>query len=204
MNKLTSKLFSILWVVFIFHAVSFATAQSDRTGVDQTKIIQFPEDRSLGVLYVAPSEIQSRENFFWFGPEFVKLGFAQGRVEVPPHTLVRLDVSVDACSDLSPLSQIPPDSIHGLYFNINANPSEQFGHIGKLTGLQFLSFRSVPLSDGRLLKLVGLANLEQLDCEVYGHVDQGFGMNDRAMMVISRFKNLKRLSLRSNPITDVG
>ena len=108
------------------------------------------------------------------------------------------------CSDLSPLSEIPPDSIQGLYFNIESDPKDQFEHIGALTGLRFLSFRSVPLSDGQILKLANLTNLEDLTCSVNGFQDKGFGIHDRALRVIAKFKKLKRLDLRSNPITDEG
>lgn len=180
------------------------SAQSVPLTAQHVKTVQFPADRSLGLLYFAPLRNQPDQDVNWFGPEFVLLGAAQGVVNLPTNALVRLDVSKDACQDLSPLSRIPPDSIQGLYFNINTDPADQFEHIGKLTGLKFLHFRSVPLTDGRILKLANLTNLEYLSCSVYGHQESETVVNDRALMVIARFQKLKNLDLRSNPITDDG
>lgn len=166
--------------------------------------IQFPSDRSLGILYVAPIAASRNVKFNWLSPEFEKLGFAQGSVSLPTDSIVRLDVATGACDDLSPLAKLPPDSIQILFFNIGSDPTGQFKHIGSLTGLKTLIFRSCPLKDDGILELKGLKNLEYLRCSVNGYEKKGFGITNTGLKVIANFNKLKYLDLRSNPVTDEG
>jgi Leucine-rich repeat (LRR) protein len=158
----------------------------------------------LGILYAAPLEASKNENYTWLSPEFKKLGFAQGSVSLPADMIVRLDVSTGACSDLSPLSSISPDSIQILYFNVRSDPTGQFKHIGSLTGLTHLIFRSCPLTDDGILELDGLTNLEYLTCSVYQFDEKGFGITNKGLKVIAKLNKLKNLDLRSNPVSDEG
>lgn len=168
------------------------------------RTIKFPADRSLGILYAAPTESLADDSFNWLSDQFRKLGFAQGSVTIPPNSIVRLDVAIAACRDLGPLADIPADSIQALYFNIGSDPTGQFKPIGSLTGLQALVFRSCPITDDGILELKSLKNLELLRCSVNGYEKKGFGITNRGLKVIANFNRLKYLDLRANPVTDEG
>ncbi len=200
---------SCLFVFFVAvqSQTQYSIVLAQATDAERTRqniTLEFPDDRSMGLLYARPTADSAAEDFHWLSSDWRKLGFAQGSVEIPAESFVRLDVAAGACDDLSPLSKLPVDAIHMLYFNIESDVRGQFKHIGRLTGLRCLRFRSCPLDDAGIKELAGLTNLELLTCSVYGYHDEGFGITDDSLEVIGTFHRLRSLNLRSNPITDEG
>ena len=170
----------------------------------ELRVLQFPEDRSLGTLYTGPAADTPFSELNVFGDQLKKLGPAKGQVELPPDVFVRLDVPLDACKDLQPLSELPPDSVHFLYFNIDSPISGQLQHISQLTSLRILHLRSCPVKDSDIAEIANLRNLESIQCSAYGFADKGFGVTDESLKVFGQLPKLKRLLLRSNPVTDEG
>lgn len=88
----------------------------------QTQTLEFPSDRSLGILHARPQTDTSAEDFRWSSSsQWDKPGFAQGGIGIPANCFVRLDFSEDACKDLSPLGELPPGSIHYIEFETDAD-----------------------------------------------------------------------------------
>lgn len=190
-------------VHWLFQIVTAFLVANSTTLAQETRTLEFPAGRSMGLLYVGPEKSTSMRDVGVFR-DFQEAGQAQGTVEVPADSLIRLDVGIDACKDLSRLAQLPPDAIDFLYFNIEAPVHGQIQHLSGLTGLRWLFFRSCPLKDSDIQHLASLTNLEWIQCSTYGHTDAGFGITDAAMPVFSNMKELKRLDLRANPVTDAG
>ena len=180
---------------------------STAVGVGQEgefRTLEFPEDRSLGMLYSGQKSDTPFSDLKLFGNELTELGPAQGSVQVPANGFIRLDASLEACRDLSPLKKIPSDGLHFLYFNIRAPIEGQLQHISHLTELRVLHLRGCPVTDEEILNIANLTKLESLQCSAYGHTDQGYGITDESMKIFGKFTKLKVLTLRSNPITDIG
>ncbi|MFK7766315.1 MAG: redoxin domain-containing protein [Mariniblastus sp.] len=171
----------------------------------KTRTLIFPSDRSIGEIYVGvPISTPYDDVEIYGGKQFKKIGPAKGEVELPGDRLIRLEVSSDSSSDLSPLASLPPDSVHFLSFKNAPSFENQFQHIKHLTGIRWLVLRSCPVNDEEFAHLAGFTNLEFLRLSVYGFADKGFGITDKSMTVIQRFEKLRVLSLRDNPITDAG
>ena len=171
----------------------------------KTRLLVFPDDRSMGELSVGPPVGTPYEEVKVFGEQFKSIGPAKGTVEVPAGRMIKLEFSQAACKDLSPLATLPADSLHVIYFRSREKfHGNQFQHLKHMTDVRWLMLRSSPVNDEGFANFAGFKKLEHLRCSVYGHSKDGFGITDKSMKVIGGFKKLRILSLRDNPITDVG
>ena len=117
-----------------------------------SRIIRFPLDYSVGKLYM------SEANF----P--LGLGEARGHVRVPHELKVLLEVSTDALTDLSPLSELNADDLQGIRIIDTEDllTNEHLENIKGLTGLLELRLASFSLSDAALVHLRQLSKLKLL------------------------------------------
>ena len=171
----------------------------------KTRLLVFSDDRSMGELSVGPPVGTPYEEVKVFGEQFKSIGPAKGTVEVPAGRMIKLEFTQAACKDLSPLATLPADSLHVIYFRSREKfHGNQFQHLKHMTDVRWLMLRSSPVNDEGFANFAGFKKLEYLRCSVYGHSKDGFGITDKSMKVIGGFKKLRILSLRDNPITDVG
>ncbi|QEG20240.1 redoxin domain-containing protein [Mariniblastus fucicola] len=200
----TSCKIACVLVLFLLSLSPSANAQTTSSISVETRTLEFPSDRSLGIVYAGPAADIEFTELDVFRDQFKSLGPAKGLVEVPKGAFIRLDVSAGGCEDLSPLGQLPSDAIHFLYFNIESPISGQLKHISRLQSLRVLHLRGCPVMDEDIQQIAGLKNLESIQCSVYGFEDKGFGVTDESMKVFGQMRKLKKLLLRSCPVTDEG
>lgn len=167
----------------------------------------------MGLLYVRSVENPKDWN------EHAK---ARGEVLVPPNTDVRLRVSDEAMSDLSPLSSLREDDLQVIEITCTRKfEGEQLQHIGGLTGLLGLALWETEIGDKACSYLSRLSNLRWLDIGDTQITDEGLQFI-RGMMSLEELtllntqignaglshlvglKRLKRLDLMGTKVNDDG
>lgn len=79
----------------------------------QTRIVHFPSDRSMGTLYM--------RNLGDSSEGWKEIGEAFGNIAIPAGRELYLKVSREASSDLSPLTSLAPDDLQGLDLLLNSS-----------------------------------------------------------------------------------
>jgi beta-lactamase regulating signal transducer with metallopeptidase domain/Leucine-rich repeat (LRR) protein len=158
---------------------------------ERTRTLVFPEDQSLGILYLRD-----------IGPEdwhegWTKAGEARGRVRVPAYKEVKLEVRPEAAADLSPLAELAPDDLQMLCFGWKAVTVGSLAWVGRLTGLHALNLQSVQLDSRELRHLTGLSELEVLRLG-------GQTLADGSMQYVGQLTSLRFLALWNTSISDEG
>lgn len=128
-------------------------AQRPDGGSAEDHILYFPEERSLGTVYVRDAE--TREN--------LSTQVAQGAVAVPAGALVTLAISEEGAADLSPLSTLDPTAIRGLTVLDPKFDESQLRHIESLSSLTWLNLSQTNVSDDGLRYLSDLVSLKSLN-----------------------------------------
>lgn len=116
--------------------IGIATLFSGPTALAESKerIVHFPEDKSMGMLYVLDSDKVDTGNGNY--DDWQVLCEATGDITVPAGKALRLNLVKEAGNDLSPLSLLEPDDLTMLYCYGVEILDEQLKHISHLTGLQ--------------------------------------------------------------------
>jgi len=167
-----------------------------------TRVLQFPEDRSLGTL-LFPSDnsnigLHSRD---W---EWESGGEAQGQVLVPLNRQAWLYVSAHGWQDLSPVIRLQPDALDAVVISSRlatnddmmrkyALPKAQdkyLDHVCALTGLKTLQLRQTDITNDGLQRLGQLSSLQWLSVSA-SHLDA------TGIKHIARLKSLRILELQS-------
>jgi len=104
----------------------------EATVTRQLRIVRFPEDRSMGRLYLFPEDY---------------MGEARGMVTVPAGKQLELQVSEEACRDLSPLSALKPDDLLGLILKSTPTTDAGLAHLRGLTDLLCLDLENTSVTD---------------------------------------------------------
>ncbi|HIJ65509.1 MAG TPA: sigma-70 family RNA polymerase sigma factor [Candidatus Hydrogenedentes bacterium] len=151
-----------------------------------TRVIHFPEDRVLGLLWlqVGMFSVEYRLWRPWFGggnDEWEYLGPAQGDIVVPADKPVWLLVAASALHDLSPLAELGSHDLYGLFVSwwlapVSNPDSAIMRHISGLTGLKVL--------------------------HVSGMI--GPGVTANGLRYIEDFKELEDLHISLAPLSDAG
>lgn len=172
--------------------------------------INFPNDRSLGRLYVSDDFV--REKF---------AGEARGCLRLPAKVSARLQLDADACADLSPLSNLAPADLQAIGFDGAKIDSGQFANLRRLEGLVKLSIAHTQLESSAFEHLVNMQKLRALTiwwtsitCSAAPHIGQlqaleqldlsRTGLKDEALPHLQRLENLKVLILWDTYVTDAG
>lgn len=121
------------------HALTTHSSALVRRGLEalrtqQTRVLRFPPDRSMGILYVP------RRSYY----EELESWEARGNVTVPTEKKLTLDISDEASADLSPFAALAPDDLQALSLAHSSVSNVELRHIGKLTGLQELDLHNEP------------------------------------------------------------
>ena len=90
-------------------------------------------------------------------------GNAQGVVAVPLGKELRLNVTPQASTDLSPLAALHSDDLQYLQLSSSRVNNTGLAHLSKLTGLRVLWLYDTPVSDAGLVHLRGMTGLRVLN-----------------------------------------
>jgi hypothetical protein len=182
----------------------------------QIRLLHFPADRSLGVLYIRDVNSKGRS---W--EDWNKFAEAVGDVTIPTGSQLRLDISKAAVNDLSPLTALHPDAVHTLMLWQTQAEDDAFRHVANLTGLQELTAEGTRITDQGVRYLLPLRSLKRLYLGSTTVGDAGLAhvsklpaleslslwqtqITDRALAHVSHIKSLKSLGLGDTDISDAG
>jgi len=165
------------------------------TGAEQadSRVIHFPPDRSIGMLYVLDWDRLETSSY----SDWVPLCEAAGDVTVPSGKALRLDLSKDTGEDLSSLSALDPNDLQMLFCYGVELVDDEFEHLSGLTGLQEIYLRDSGILGTGLKYLAGLNSLKRI------RVDNTH-VGDNELAYLSNLPSLKSLNLWLTPTTDAG
>ena len=155
------------------------------------RVVQFPEDHSLGLLLIRP---------WGAGPEvrLTPLGEARGAVDVPPGAELGLHIGrVSPSMDFSALGRLRSDDLQLLAMNSDAITDEYLIHIAGLTSLRSLSLSSRGITGEGFQHLSGMKSLEIL-------ILTNTNVADTALSHLGALTSLRTLYLNHSRVGDVG
>ena len=175
-----------------------APGSSPRTAEEiestRRRVISFPEDRSMGKLFVRDAGSDRRHG--WYNG-WQELGEARGGVPIAVGKEVKLEISEQAAADLSALAKLRADDLQMLSFGWKAVKVGPLEPIGNLKGLKALNIQSARFESEDFKHLTGLAQLEVLR----------FGdhkLTDGSMRYVGQLTSLRSLALWGTGICDKG
>ena len=153
--------------------------------------VHFPNDRSLGTIYIRDIGAES-----WY-KDWEKLGEAKGTVVIPHKKEAKLEVTEEAARDLSPLATLRADDLQMLSFGWKPVKINSLAPIGNLKGLKALNLQSAKFNSEDFKHLKELSKLEVLRLG-----DQQ--LTDGSMQYIGQLTSLRSLALWGTGISDKG
>jgi beta-lactamase regulating signal transducer with metallopeptidase domain/thiol-disulfide isomerase/thioredoxin len=158
------------------------------------RVLEFPEDRSLGVLYrydgTESQPIQGDKNW-------TRLGDAQRSLRLPAKSLLRLDVNRGGAADLSPLARLPADALYSLQINGVDATDNALLVLKNLTGLRSIDLSYNAFTDAGLKTLAGFKDL----WELYLMRTEA---TDTTAALLAELPNLRYLQLSNTKLTNTG
>jgi len=165
--------------------------EGDRVTSEQTRTLRFPQDRSLGTLYMR----DTREQDWYEGWE--NAGEAKGNRFVDAGKQVKLEVNEETAADLSPLTRLGPDDLPMLCFGWKPVTVGSLTPLAKLTGLRAINLQCAKFDSGEFRHLTGLQYLEVL--RLGDHK-----LTDSSMEYVGKLTSLQSLALWGTGISDKG
>jgi len=181
-----------------------AVAQSGEAPARQSRVLKFPADRVMGLIFWRKGPPTENDRLWMYGDEWRKVAEARGEVRLPSDGQVRFDLNKAASADLSGLDQLDPETIEVLNCRDGDVSNEGLAHIGRLVGLRMLNLQSTPITDVGGKQLAGLKKLQFINLEAFAVNKKGFGVGDATMKVLSELPELERVWLRDTKVTDAG
>ncbi|MHC4535368.1 MAG: M56 family metallopeptidase [Planctomycetota bacterium] len=157
----------------------------------EVRFVHFPNDQSLGTLYIRDIGAES-----WY-KDWEKLGEAKGTVVIPHKKQAKLEVSEEAADDLSPLIKLRADDLQMLCFEWKPVKISSLAPIGNLKGLKALNLQTAKFNSEDFKHLTELSQLEVLRLG-----DQQ--LTDGSMQYIGQLTSLRSLALWGTGISDEG
>jgi len=154
-------------------------------------ILTFPENYSLGELYVLKDSTSEKES----EPETVTHSPARGRLKFPPSTRLLLKVSYDGSRHLVDLEKLDPKSLFGINMKRLEVTDDDLKHVAKLTGLMHIELEGTDIATKGIINLEPLKNLHFLGC------DKTLIRGD-AMKSIAKHPQLENLIVGHNDLDD--
>jgi beta-lactamase regulating signal transducer with metallopeptidase domain len=195
--------------LFVVAAVLLPMGKAQEPESGATRVLHFPQDQSVGVVYLQDEDMVIPETVHGFHPghayaEMENFSPARGKVRIPPGKRVTLTIrGVGATPDRirTALESLGPDDLYGLQF-LFIPPSrpiyidDQMPLVARLTGLRNLSLASVEVNPRSLSLLASLPRVEQLYTP-----DK---TSDAAMAEIAKMQSLKILDVGPSQMTGEG
>lgn len=182
---------------------AYASAPAMARGEPGSRVVRFPQNRSLGALYIQEASVKREiEGFYhWInGTNWEYLGEARSEVVVPAGMNLRLTVSPTGWQDLSPLSYLKPDDLYSLSFLMLPPPGPKpddrcMPHIARLTGLTELALWETNITDKGMSFATKFKSLERLTLPK---------ITDAGMAYVGPLTSLKGLYFKENAVTNAG
>jgi beta-lactamase regulating signal transducer with metallopeptidase domain len=165
--------------------------EGDRAVAEQTRSLRFPQDRSLGTLYMRDA---GREDWY---EGWENAGEAQGNRFVAGGKQVKLEANAETAADLSPLAGLGPDDLQMLGFDWKPVTVGSLAPLAMLTGLRAINLQSAKFDPDDFRYLTGLQFLEVLRLGDYK-------LTDSSMEFVGNLTALKSLALWGTGISDEG
>ena len=175
---------------------------ADTSLVGPGRILNFPEDRSIGnVMYaIGPKEeweeIQTQPTLmtYWSWQE---LGNAQGQVRIPEGAIVKLALSASGANDPSWVLGLEPDDIHEIEISGFADGfrcgDRQIDQLCDLTGLKALKVYEMSFSDRAAKSLERLRDLQVFHSRKIQLTNQGLKSIARLTTLESLILSLEKI-----------
>jgi hypothetical protein len=132
------------------------TRKAETLGTQPPRSVRFPQGHSMGALWVRDRDAESYA--FW-----EPWGDAQGAVTILARKELRLNVTPQASTDLSPLATLHPDDLQYVQLSGTRVTNAGLVHLRGLTGLRVLWLYDTQISDAGLVHLQGLSGLRVLN-----------------------------------------
>lgn len=181
------------WRIWAIIAVAIFGSAGGKLTAGEKRIIHFPKDRSLGILYVRGSDIEGRES--WQGWE--ELGQARGEISVSHGKELKLVVSYNNYESLAALASLSANDIQDLFIRCRHLQDSDLVHLKGLTGLQSLGLTSgyssytCPLTGEGFVYMKGMSSLQDL-------VIQFTMIDDESLAHLKYLMSLENLTLWNN------
>jgi hypothetical protein len=131
--------------------------QIEHGNLPPARFVRFPSSHTMGALFVRRIFAESD-----YAP-WESVGNAQGVVAVPVGKELRLNVTPQASTDLSPLAALHPDDVQYLQLSSTRVNNAGLAHLSKLSGLRVLWLYDTAVSDAGLVHLRSLTGLRVLN-----------------------------------------
>ena len=174
------------------------------TAQESTRILHFPNDRSLGRVYVqdarGPDAIffEAGTGFLLDsldGPAWEPHGLSQGDVQVSPSQRVRLIIDPNTWQDLSPLTRLAADDLYEIALAGRAD-DRALAPLVHLTGLRSLDLTGTTITDRGLAEVARLRSLKWLALPE--------GITEEALVHLAGLPKLEGLLLAGKGLTGPG
>ena len=169
------------------------------------KVLHFPKDQSVGVVYVQDEDLVVPETVKGFHSGYTyaereNFSCARGEVHIPVGKRVILTIrGVGATPERyrTALESLGPDDLHGLEFLFIPDLGDDLmSLVARLTGLRRLGLGGVRVSTRGLAPLAQLSQLEELSTPK--------GMTDAGMAEVAKIQSLKSLDVFHDRMTNKG
>jgi len=183
-------------------AIGVATTRpADSQPSDGRRVLHFPADRSLGMVYVRDANLTRQIETYYHHIDGVEdkweyIGEAQGDVPTPEGKRTQLRVSEKGCKNLSPLADLGPNDLDELCLYYIPATDGNMRHVGRLTGLKVLHLEMTNIGDDGLKQVRGMKSLERLYLPN--------GLTDAGLVHVGQVQSLKALHFGGNRATDAG
>ena len=186
--------FFISIITFSVQAETKCFMSSAGISPNQTRVLEFPSDRSIGFVYIREFTAHGNESekVTW---EY--LGKARGELHVPINKEVRLNINIDAVKDLSPLELLEPNAVYALKLPRTQIDDDAWNQILHLKKLEELNCGGSQITDKYVKRIQELRSLKRLDL---GSTQ----VSDTGIQYLSELPFLESLSLWSTPITNTA
>jgi len=191
----------------VFGGMAFGAAVGRTIPRNPPRTLHFPNEQSVGVVYVQDENLVIPETVKGFHPghayaEAENFSWARGEVHIPAGQRVTLcirGIGVTPQRYLKAIEALDPNDLYGLQF-FAAEPvtiqDDLIAPIARLTGLRRLGLAGIRVSPRALASLATLPHIEQLTTPI--------GLSDEGMAEIAKMKSLRILHVAQDQLTDKG
>ncbi|UCD51842.1 MAG: sigma-70 family RNA polymerase sigma factor [Phycisphaerales bacterium] len=189
------------------NGVALGAMVGRRTPRNPSRTLHFPEDQSVGVVYLQDEDLVIPETVHGFHPghiyaEMENYSWARGKVHIPAGKRVTLcirGIGVTPQRYLKAINALEPNDLYGLQFFATEPVTiadDLIAPIARLMGLRRLGLASIRISPQALRCLAQLPHVEQLNTPM--------GLTDEGMAEIAKMKSLRILHVARDQLTDRG
>jgi len=177
-----------------------------------TRVVKFHPTHSLGKLYLSEHNRPG---------DWVEYLDAQGEVLVPPGMNLRLQVTNDGLTDLTPLTRLEPDDLYAISFACTRVKDDDLRFVRSLTHLNGLAIWETNIGDLALAHLSEMTSIRWLDLGDTKITDEGLAhlqglkglqdltllndwVGDNGVAHLAGFESLRHLDLMSTRVSDAS